>query len=303
MGSTLSGILGINSDYQANTGGQDFGSAIQQSQQGLKQNFQDQGSLAQALMAQANGSGPNPAQAMLNQATDNSIKQNTAMMASQKGINPGMVQRQAAMNAAQQGQQAAGQGATMQAQQQLGAQSQLGGLYGQMGQQHLGEMGQNQSALANQNQINAGVASANAAANGAAVGGLIQGAAAIGSMGATSGLSAAAGAASGASGMGGAASGAQFGGLGGNYKFSQGGEVPGSAMVRGDSPQNDTVHAKLSPGEIVIPRSKASDPAKAKEFIDHLMSGSKDKAESGASFGEIAKLKERIKALEARVKK
>ena len=217
-------------------------------------------------MSQANGSGANPAQAMLNQATDNSIKQNTAMMASQKGINPGMVQRQAAMNAAQQGQQAAGQGALMQAQQQLGAQAQLGGLYGQMGQQHLTQQGQNQGALANQNQVNAGVASANAAANGAAVGGLIQGGAAAMAM-------------------------------------SHGGEVPGSAMVRGDSPQNDTVHAQLSPGEIVIPRSKASDPAKAKEFIDHLMSGSKDKAESGASFGEIAKLKERIKALEARVKK
>jgi hypothetical protein len=40
-----------------------------------------------------------------------------------------------------------------------------------------------------------------------------------------------------------------------NYK--QGGQVPGQANVPGDSPQNDTVHARLSPGEIVVPRSLA----------------------------------------------
>lgn len=40
-----------------------------------------------------------------------------------------------------------------------------------------------------------------------------------------------------------------------NYK--QGGQVPGQAHVPGDSPANDTVHARLSPGEIVVPRSLA----------------------------------------------
>lgn len=42
-----------------------------------------------------------------------------------------------------------------------------------------------------------------------------------------------------------------------------GGKVPGQAEVEGDSPENDTVDAKLSPGEIVIKRSKASDPDEA----------------------------------------
>ncbi len=53
--------------------------------------------------------------------------------------------------------------------------------------------------------------------------------------------------------------------LGDSYMASQGGmmpmnmksggHVPGQAQVPGDSPQNDTVHARLSPGEFVVPRS------------------------------------------------
>ena len=39
------------------------------------------------------------------------------------------------------------------------------------------------------------------------------------------------------------------------FAFGQGGKVPGQAQVAGDSATNDTVHAKLSPGELVIPRS------------------------------------------------
>lgn len=38
----------------------------------------------------------------------------------------------------------------------------------------------------------------------------------------------------------------------------RGGGVPGRAPVKGDSPKNDIVDAKLSPGEIVIPRSKVN---------------------------------------------
>lgn len=46
-----------------------------------------------------------------------------------------------------------------------------------------------------------------------------------------------------------------------------GGHVPGKAKVAGDSEMNDTVDAKLSPGEIVIPRSIANDPNAAREFV------------------------------------
>lgn len=41
------------------------------------------------------------------------------------------------------------------------------------------------------------------------------------------------------------------------HDYRTGGQVPGQAKVPGDHPVNDTVHAKLSPGEIVIPRSLA----------------------------------------------
>lgn len=42
---------------------------------------------------------------------------------------------------------------------------------------------------------------------------------------------------------------------GGMVDYKHGGQVPGHAQVAGDSPQNDTVHANLSPGEVVLPRS------------------------------------------------
>jgi hypothetical protein len=50
-----------------------------------------------------------------------------------------------------------------------------------------------------------------------------------------------------------------------------GGKVPGKAKVDGDSSKNDTVPAMLSPGEIVIPRSKVKDPEKAKAFVEAIL--------------------------------
>lgn len=44
---------------------------------------------------------------------------------------------------------------------------------------------------------------------------------------------------------------------GGQIDFTRGGHVKGEEMVPGDNPANDTVDAKLSPGEIVIPKSLA----------------------------------------------
>lgn len=66
------------------------------------------------------------------------------------------------------------------------------------------------------------------------------------------------------------------GGTVGN-QLKGGGKVPGKAKVSGDSPKNDTVHAMLSPGEIVIPRTLADDPERAKKFIEQL----KGKKEEG----------------------
>jgi spermidine/putrescine-binding protein len=64
----------------------------------------------------------------------------------------------------------------------------------------------------------------------------------------------------------------------------------------------------LSPGEIVIPRSKAHDPELAKEFIDHLMK--EDYAQGGKvkepkSYGSVLaaqqKLEKRLMELEKRL--
>jgi hypothetical protein len=42
--------------------------------------------------------------------------------------------------------------------------------------------------------------------------------------------------------------------------FVRGGSVPGQAHVAGNSPSNDTVPARLSPGEVVLPRTVAQNP-------------------------------------------
>jgi hypothetical protein len=58
--------------------------------------------------------------------------------------------------------------------------------------------------------------------------------------------------------------------------FKQGGMVPGKAKVAGDSPINDTVHAKLSPNEIVLPRTLVhSDDESILNFIHKVRSGKK----------------------------
>lgn len=59
-----------------------------------------------------------------------------------------------------------------------------------------------------------------------------------------------------------------------------GGKVPGTPNVSGDSEQNDTVHAMLSPGEIVVKRSKAHNPDEAakeakKISLEHFAKGYK----------------------------
>ncbi len=43
--------------------------------------------------------------------------------------------------------------------------------------------------------------------------------------------------------------------------FLRGGPVPGHAMVAGNSPKNDVVPARLSPGEFVVPRTAMANPA------------------------------------------
>lgn len=122
---------------QANTAYGGVQNALTQ-QQALAQALQAQGTqgmstqaaLTHALQAQAAGGGPNPAQAALNQNTGTNVANQAALMAGQRGAssNVGLIARQAAQQGAATQQAAVGQGATLQAQQELAAQQQLQGL-------------------------------------------------------------------------------------------------------------------------------------------------------------------------------
>jgi len=98
----------------------------------------NQSSVFSQMQDVANGQGPNPAQAMLAQSTSANTANQAALMAGQRGAgaNAGLIARQAAQQGGANQQNAAGQAATMQADQSLGALNQLGGIAGQqVGQQ------------------------------------------------------------------------------------------------------------------------------------------------------------------------
>lgn len=174
---------------------QDFLNAIA-AQNGLGNQanvFQQQQGLANQFQNVANGQGPNPAMAALNQATGQNVANQAALMASQRGAgaNTGLIARQAAMQGANTQQQAVGQAATMQAQQQLAAMGQLqqqqanmanlaGAQVGEqqtaatgLGQQTSSQRGQLLGQQAQANQINAGMAQQKAGMQGQLLGNLM----------------------------------------------------------------------------------------------------------------------------------
>lgn len=136
--------------------------------------IQNQQNVFNQLQDVASGQGPNPAQAMLNQATGANVANQAALLASARGAsaNPALIARQAAMAGTNAQQQAAGQAANLQANQSLGALNQLGGLAGQqVAQQQQGLQALNQGALNAQgnalgatgqaNQLNASIEGGN----------------------------------------------------------------------------------------------------------------------------------------------
>lgn len=126
---------------------------------GAYQGVQTQGNLTQALQNQANGLGPNPAQAQLAQATGQNIAGQASLAAGQRGAssNVGLIQREAAQQGAGIQQNAIGQASILQAQQQLAAQQQLQQLAAQqIGQGQAGLNSANQATLTNQGQLLAG---------------------------------------------------------------------------------------------------------------------------------------------------
>lgn len=123
-----------------------------QAQNGIgnqSQVFNQQQQLSGQLQGVINGTGPNPAQAQLAQSTGANVSNQAAMMAGQRGAsaNTGLIARQAAQQGANTQQQAAGQAATLQAQQSLGAMGQL-----QQQQANMGNLASNQ--VANQQAAN-----------------------------------------------------------------------------------------------------------------------------------------------------
>lgn len=151
--------------------------ALQQQQQFLaavqaQNGLQNQTNVYNQLQNVANGTGPNPAQAMLANATGQNVANQAALMAGQRGANAnvGLIARQAAMQGANTQQQAAGQAANMQAQQSLNALNSLGNLATQqVGQQagatqavtnaQLSEQQALLNSIAGQNQANVGMQS------------------------------------------------------------------------------------------------------------------------------------------------
>lgn len=174
-----------------------------QAQNGL----QNQSNVYNQLQGVTNGTGPNPAQAQLAQATGANTANQAALMAGQRGAgaNVGLIARQAAMQGGANQQNAAGQAATLQAQQSLNALGQMGGLATNQANQQanatgaytnatqaalgqtLGAIGaQNQAAntsMASQNAANAGIAGQVVGSQAGLVGGIANaGASALGAI-------------------------------------------------------------------------------------------------------------------------
>lgn len=272
-----------NASYDQTQSGLAQQQAFLQALQG-QNGIQNQSNVYNQLQGVANGTGPNPALQQLQNTTGQNVANQAALMASQRGVssNPALLARQVGQQGAGIQQQAAGQGAALQAQQQLEALSQLGGIAGQQvgnlagaqnayNQYAQGEQNNLLNSLANYNQsnvgmqsninsANAGIGQSNAQAQGQVIGGIFQGA------GAAVGLH--------------KADGGMIPASAGRSSFSQylnasdGAVVPGQAKVSGDSLKNDTVPAMLSPGEIVIPRHIVNSPdpvSNSAQFVQAIL--------------------------------
>ena len=159
-----------------------------------------QQNLVTQLGQQAQGMGPSVAQRQLAETTGQNVANTAALMASKRGAsaNAGLVGRQAALAGMGAQQQAAGQAATLRAQEQLAAQQLLGGVTGQQlgqiqGAQQLGIQGVGQAqanvydAIAQRNKTQGALAQTVTGQQGEILGGLLSGAS-MGLMGAAKGV-------------------------------------------------------------------------------------------------------------------
>lgn len=230
------------------------GGRVEGSLSALEEARKQQGGLAQALQAQYAGTGPSAAQGLLQRGSEEAIKRSAGALASQRGINPALAQRLASQQASEQTQQAAQSGAILKAQESQQALSGLQNVYGTMGQQAVQQYGIGQQALTSAEEQNQKM-------RGQVVGGLMQGAGAV---------------------------------MAKKFGMAEGGVVPGKAEVEGDSYANDKVPAMLSPGEVVIPRSKADDPEKAKEFIDSIMTEEAGEDSKEVTYADVLAMQKQL---------
>lgn len=187
---SLSGALGLSNNFKASgadlhngTNDTQLNNAYTGSQNALnaqiglantfvpqaKQAVGEQNLLSTQYQNMINGTGPNPAQAQLAQATQGNVANQSAMAAGQRGAagNVGLIERQAAQQGSAAQQQAAGQAATLQAQQQISAQQNLANLAEQQTGQAVGTVTGLNSSQQNEQNILQG---ANSSYNGAAAG-------------------------------------------------------------------------------------------------------------------------------------
>lgn len=290
--------------------------------------------LARQLMSQASGEGPSLAEMQLQRGMDQNLKNQAALIASRKGVNPATAARSVAMMGATSGQDLVNQAAQLRLNEQLQKQNLLAqALQGQRGLD-ITQQGQNVNTLGtfgqlnqaqqnaqlqnywNAQNLNAGVASGNTAAANNLIGGLIQGGSSIMAAGATPAPA-------------GAAHGGEVGKLQGpdeatpaDYNGSpemrriavSPGEkvvnaegdvmtVPGKANHKGDDPRNDTVIADLRRDSVVIPRSKSGDKEKMIEFLKHVKESSKKKSDLQQLLESHNEIKQKLDELQYKMGK
>lgn len=263
-----------------------------------------QQALADALRARAEGrGGPSVAELQLRQGFDRNAALASGLVASQRGISPGLAARLGANAQGTANAQAAQQAAILRAQEQQAAQAALAqalaaqrsgdlnqqqlaaGMFGSAGSLAGQQRGQDLQNQMEAQRLNAQVAQGNQDAQLRAAGLISAENRADRDANRdmlAAGLSAA--------GQAGAMNAAQGGNRPVDVPLSANGEpiraahgamVPGRARMHGDHPKNDTVPAMLSPGEVVLPRSivTAPDaPDRAAAFVAALLASKNRKA-------------------------
>lgn len=221
--------------------------------------------LIQQLQAQTTGQAPSLATAQLKAAQDRNLSQLMAAASAQRGGNPALMQRQLAQQQGQQGRQLAQDSGVARLQEQQAAQQ----LLGQVGQS---QQGQDLAQIMQPGQLYSQGEKYRYDADKARVDAVKQQQNNIlGNVVGTVGRGVAAFYTGGASEATGAGQAIQ-GGLSGAVNKAEGGMVEGPEVVPGDSQANDVVEARLSAGEMVIPKTVVEQgPSAVKGFAEAVM--------------------------------